>query len=204
MNFLAHLQLAEDTPESRLGSLLGDFVRGYPWDSRYSDAVWTGIVEHRYVDAFTDSHESWQKSRELLPSELRRFAGIIVDIFYDYFLHKHWNQFSPNQSLNEFVETVHVQLREVIGIAPPEAAEAIKSMIRQDWLREYSSLDGIDLTLRRVSHRSPILTPIFDSAQILEKHTEELESHFLEFYPDLAAYMPKVRTQIQEERATSR
>ncbi|MEM8778255.1 MAG: DUF479 domain-containing protein, partial [Cyanobacteria bacterium P01_G01_bin.49] len=28
MNYLAHLLLAEDSPESRLGNLLGDFVKG--------------------------------------------------------------------------------------------------------------------------------------------------------------------------------
>ena len=200
MNFLAHLQLAEDTPESRLGNLLGDFVRGYPWDDRYSDAVWEGIVEHRYVDAFTDSHPSWQKSRDLLPDELRRYAGIIVDIFYDFFLHRHWSRFSPSQGLDDFISEVHEQLESVVMLAPPDAEEAIKTMIRQEWLREYASIEGIDLTLRRVSQRSPILRSIYDSSKILEENLGTFESHFLEFYPELVLDVPKVRAEIKRER----
>lgn len=200
MNFLAHLHLAEPTPASRMGSLLGDFVRGYPWDDRFPEPVWKGIVEHRHVDAFTDSHPSWQKSRDLLPSEMRRFAGIVVDIYYDYFLHRHWEAFSPQESLETFVNSVHSQLEEIKEVAPPEADEAISAMIRQGWLKEYATLEGIDLTLRRVSFRSPILAPIFDAAHLLRENVETLEGHFLEFYPDLVAYMPEVRAQIEAER----
>ncbi|MDF1823288.1 MAG: ACP phosphodiesterase [Verrucomicrobiales bacterium] len=201
MNFLAHLHLAEPTPASRMGSLLGDFVRGYPWDERYPEAVWKGIVEHRHVDAFTDSHPSWQKSREILPSEMRRFAGIVIDIFYDFFLHRYWENFSHGEPLDHFISSVHSQLEAVADVAPPEAAEAIASMIRQGWLKEYATLEGIDLTLRRVSFRSPILEPIFDAAEILQENLEVIESHFLEFYPELQAYMPQLRAEIDAERA---
>ena len=198
MNFLAHLHLAEPTPESRLGNLLGDFVRGYPWDERYSPAVWLGIVEHRSVDAFTDAHPSWQKSRDLLPGSMRRFAGIVIDIFYDYFLHRHWDVFSPEQSLDSFIDEVHGQLEQAMSIAPPEAVKAIESMISQKWLYEYASVEGIDLTLRRVSHRSDILLPIYDAAQILVKNQEEMGSHFLEFYPDLVSYVTEARVLLKE------
>lgn len=204
MNFLAHLHLAEPTPESRLGSLLGDFVRGYPWDDRYSVPIWAGIVEHRFVDAFTDGHPAWQRSRDLLPPEMRRFAGIVVDIFYDYFLHRHWTTFSPEQSLDEFVDSVHGQLAGVLPAAPAGAVEAIEAMISQEWLREYATLDGIDLTLRRVSSRSPVLAPIFGGVGILEGNLDALEAHFLAFYPDLIAYVSEVRAAIRQRGSASR
>lgn len=201
MNFLAHLHLAEHTPESRLGSLLGDFVRGYPWDDRYPEAVWMGIVEHRQVDAFTDQHPSWQKSRDLLPGEMRRYAGIVVDIFYDFFLLRHWNQFSGGETLDHFVKDVHTMLEQVMELAPAEAREAIELMIRQEWLREYATHEGIDLTLKRVSQRSEILAPIHDGASVLVDHLDCMESHFLEFYPDLIAYVEEVREQLRKERS---
>ncbi|MEM6278107.1 MAG: ACP phosphodiesterase [Verrucomicrobiota bacterium] len=199
MNFLSHLHLAEATPESRLGSLLGDFVRGYPWDERYPRPVWQGIMEHRYVDSFTDRHEAWKMSRDLLPRETRRYAGIVVDIFYDFFLHRHWRRFSPDQSLLGFVEEVHDQLTEVLSLAPGEAKGAIEAMIDEKWLLEYGSLDGIDRTLQLVSYRVPILSPIHGAAKLLEGNLERFESHFLEFYPDLVAYVPGVREEIRQE-----
>ncbi|MEM6915898.1 MAG: ACP phosphodiesterase [Verrucomicrobiota bacterium] len=203
MNFLAHLHLAEATPESRLGNLLGDFVRGFPWDERFPTSVWQGIMEHRYVDSFTDRHEVWKRSRDILPREMRRYAGIIVDIFYDFFLHRHWTRFSPEQSLPDFVEEVHSQLSESLALAPQEAKWAIGLMIREEWLQEYASIEGIDRTLYRVSQRAPILLPIRNAVQILEEHTADFESHFLEFYPDLIAYVPEVREDIRKKRVTA-
>lgn len=203
MNFLAHLHLAEKTPESRLGSLLGDFVRGYPWDHRYPEAIWEGIVEHRHVDSFTDCHPSWQKSRDLLPKEKRRYAGIVIDIFYDFFLHRHWSKFSTDESIADFVRDVHHQLSQVMHFAPDEATEAIGLMMEQRWLLEYATYEGIDLTLRRVSERSGILEPIREMASLLDEHEESLEAHFLEFYPDLVLFVDEIRNRIRLERRYS-
>lgn len=203
MNFLAHLHLAEPTPESRLGNLLGDFVKGLPWDDRYAGGVWRGIMEHRHVDAFTDSHESWKRSRDLLPKGLRRYAGIVVDIYYDFFLHRHWSDFSPEEPISDFIESSHSDLISILSTAPPPAREAIRAMISQEWLTEYATLDGIDRTLRRVSHRSPILRSIFDASAALAGHLPDMEEHFLTFYPDLLAYMPRLRTDLARDQETA-
>ncbi len=192
MNFLAHLHLAEPTPDSRLGNLLGDFVKGHPWDERFSDPVWKGVMEHRYVDAFTDSHPVWQQSRELLPSHLRRFAGIIIDIFYDYFLSKHWETFS-DVSLEEAVGTIHGDLEAALHQAPGDAREVIGGMISEEWLLNYRTIPGIEETIDRVSHRSEVLTPVRGSSRMVIPHLDEMEGHFLEFYPDLLAYLDGLR-----------
>jgi acyl carrier protein phosphodiesterase len=199
MNFLAHLHLAEPTPESRLGNLLGDFVKGLPWDERFTVPVWQGIMEHRMVDAFTDSHPAWKESRDLLPEGLRRYAGIVVDIFYDFFLHRHWEKFSPGQSLPDFIASTHKDLREVLDVAPGEASRAIQAMIEQEWLGEYATIEGIDRTLRRVSRRSPILESIFDAAEVLRTELGNLEEHFVVFYPDMLSYVPRMREGLKEE-----
>ncbi|MDF1861272.1 MAG: ACP phosphodiesterase [Verrucomicrobiales bacterium] len=201
MNFLAHLHLAEPTPESRLGNLLGDFVKGLPWDGRYSPEIWMGIMEHRYVDSFTDSHDAWKQSRNLLPGGLRRYAGIVVDIYYDYFLHLHWEQFSDGVPIETFIESAHDDLESILSTAPNQAREAIRAMISQRWLTEYASLEGIERTLHRVSHRSPILHSIFDASEVLARHLPKMEQHFLEFYPDLLDYMAPLRKKLEVDRS---
>ncbi|MEM9283945.1 MAG: ACP phosphodiesterase [Verrucomicrobiota bacterium] len=195
MNFLAHLHLAEPTPESCLGSLLGDFVKGYPWDDRFPPAVWQGIVEHRAVDRFTDTHPEWQKSRDCLPKHLRRYAGIVVDVYYDYCLHAHWAQFSTEESIEQFTERIHGLLRDSLYLAPPEARVAIEMMIREEWLAGYRTVDGVHRTLRRVSLRSPTMLPLSEASFALESRVEELEDHFLGFYPDLIHYMELLRSE---------
>tara|TARA_R110002096_G_scaffold233086_9_gene423105 strand:- start:1295 stop:1891 length:597 start_codon:yes stop_codon:yes gene_type:complete len=193
MNFLAHLHLAEPTPESLLGNLLGDFVKGYPWDNRFPEAVWKGIVEHRAVDAFTDQHPQWKRSRDLLPGHLRRFAGIVVDVYYDFFLHRHWETFSDGSSIDEFILSAHSKLDSALHLAPEESAVVIRQMMQERWLACYGSLDGVESTLFRVSKRSPVMAPVFEASAELRGHVPAMEEHFLQFYPDLIDHVKSFR-----------
>src|ERR1051325_10142199 len=93
MNYLAHLFLAEDDPESLLGNLLGDFVKGAKKDD-YPDSIRRGIELHRKVDRFTDAHRVVRSSLSLISPARRRFAGVLVDIFYDHLLAKDWQIYS--------------------------------------------------------------------------------------------------------------
>jgi acyl carrier protein phosphodiesterase len=59
LNFLAHFHLAKATEGSRIGALLGDFIRSNPESLRTKLPleVIDGIILHRAVDRFTDSYE---------------------------------------------------------------------------------------------------------------------------------------------------
>ncbi len=189
MNFLAHLHVADPTPESRLGNLLGDFVRGLPDDDRFSPEIWHAIKMHRHVDAFTDSDPAWKRSRDRLSPNLRRFAGIVVDVFYDHFLIKNWAQFEPSRTVVDFIAECHDDLRSVMDEAPHEAREVLALMESEGWLISYESISGIDHALYRISHRSPILVPIRNSISELEENFEAMEADFQEFYPRLLAFV---------------
>ncbi|MBW6511249.1 MAG: hypothetical protein K0A93_03900 [Desulfuromonadaceae bacterium] len=52
MNYLVDLYLARPTAADRLGSLLGDDVKG-PLDGRYSTKITAGIVRHRGANDMT-------------------------------------------------------------------------------------------------------------------------------------------------------
>ena len=94
MNYLAHLYLADNTPESWVGAMLGDFVKGAIKD-KYAPIIQYNIELHRRIDAYTDAHPIVRAAKPLIASERRRFAGILLDIFYDHYLAKHWARFSP-------------------------------------------------------------------------------------------------------------
>ncbi|NNE91791.1 MAG: DUF479 domain-containing protein [Verrucomicrobiales bacterium] len=191
MNFLAHLHLADPTPESRLGNLLGDFVRGLPDDDRFPPEIWEGIKLHRHVDAFTDSDPAWKRSRARLKRTKRRFAGIIIDVFYDHFLIRNWSRFEPEREMPDFVADCHAHLDEALHHAPLEAAEVIRRMQREDWLISYSTLEGLDFALQRISRRSAILSPVANSVGELEENFEAMEEDFLEFYPRAIQFAKK-------------
>ena len=81
MNFLAHLLLAGEDPEQRLGSLIADFSRGRleTLAKRYPPGIIRGIAQHRKIDRFTDRHPLLLDSRRRFSLRRRRFAGIITE-----------------------------------------------------------------------------------------------------------------------------
>ena len=84
MNFLAHLYLAKDDDDLMLGALLGDFVRGRRAMWTYPYATREGIRLHRRIDKITDQSSQVKSLRRQFPKEFRRYAGIVIDIAFDY------------------------------------------------------------------------------------------------------------------------
>ncbi len=192
LNYLAHLFLADNTDASRIGNLLGDFTHGTLEDlrTRFPAEVVHGIRMHRAVDRFTDSHQIFKKSRALLAPTRQRFAGIIVDIIFDHFLSIHWDQFCATP-LEDFVQEVYLALD-----AHPEwrvgRLDKGYPWIKKDNLfMRYQTLEGIEVTFKRVSQRGPKLAPIAGGIHDLRDHFGSFERYFLEYFPDLIHFVAK-------------
>jgi len=126
MNCLAHLALGGKEPAGRVGNLLGDFVKGTEESLRkdYPDAVVDGMMVHREIDKFTDSHPDFHKAKSLLPAELQRYAGIIIDIYFDHFLAKNWSKFS-SMPLESYADESIKMLEDHIDILPERLKSAL-------------------------------------------------------------------------------
>ena len=190
MNYLAHLLLADDSDASRIGNLLGDFTRGPISDleKQFPAEVIRGIKMHRAVDRFTDSHPIFRKARTLLAPERRRFAGIIIDIFYDHFLCVHWKDYSQ-VPLSKFIESVYQALDAHPEWRAGRLAKAFPMMRDEDWLTRYATTEGVDDILQRVSRRSPRITKIAESIHDLQENYTAFETHFKHFMPDLLEFV---------------
>ena len=105
MNYLAHLFLASDKGNARLGGLLADFVRGDA-KRQYSADIQFEIHMHKLIDAYTDSHPVVLNAKKLVEEKKRRYMGIVLDIFYDHKLAHNWNMYS-DISLFEFTQRAY-------------------------------------------------------------------------------------------------
>lgn len=183
MNHLAHLFLAPDSELHRVGSLLGDFARGL--DSQaLSPALHEGLRHHLSVDAFTDQHPDVIASKRLFSSQRRRFAGVALDILYDHYLLRHWHRFS-SMDVDDFIDQVYAELRNHRKVMPEKMQTVTGQIVRYDWFRSYQSLDNIGFALDRVANRIRFRHSFNGIIEEIENHDEELEAHFLSFFPDL-------------------
>jgi acyl carrier protein phosphodiesterase len=187
MNWLAHLLLSEPNVESRLGNLLADIVKGTARQELNSH-IQRGIACHLVIDKFTDSHLVVQRSKQRINSSYRRFAGVLVDVFYDHFLAKNWLQYS-HISLDEFTAEIYKSFQAYQGQIPPLVREVISRVAAEDWLGSYRNVSGVENGLLRISRRLSrrrnkilSLTPAISELII---HYDALEYDFQEFFPQL-------------------
>ena len=191
MNWLAHLLLAEPNPEARLGNLLGDLVKGKQRQTLNIN-LQRGLECHQAIDIFTDKHPTVKCSKQRIDSEYRRFAGILIDVFYDYILATNWQDYS-NIPLTEFTSTIYTSWSDRLSSLPVYPQGVIRRLIAEDWLSSYSTLEGIELTLARISYRlnrrskrNYDLTPAI--AQLTYNYLL-LEQDFQQFFPQLQLYV---------------
>lgn len=192
MNWLAHLLLAESDPELRLGNLLGDLIKGEERETLNAN-LRRGLKCHQAIDIFTDSHHIVRCSKQRLNGEYRRFAGILIDVFYDHILAKNWHDYCQIP-LTEFTSTVYKSWDNYLIDLPLYPQQVILRMIAEDWLGSYIYLQGVEQTLRRISwklnrrnqKRQFDLTP---AIALLQDNYSQLQQDFQLFFPQLQSHI---------------
>jgi len=202
VNFLAHLYLSDGQRDLILGNMIADFISP-PMETGYAKGVIEGIRLHRQIDAFTDSHPVFRRSKSRISSRFRLLKGIMVDLFYDHFLARHWNAYHP-LALEDFCEE-HYQLLEAHTAQLPERLAYILPYMRsQNWLVSYRDVSGIQEAFRGLSRRISRKNNLAEGVSELRDNYPELEVDFLQFFPELQAFCREWRANGDQRIANSR
>jgi acyl carrier protein phosphodiesterase len=194
MNYLAHLFLAGRTAESMLGNLAGDFVKGALGD-RFTPGVRQGIVEHRKIDEFTDTHPAVASFRRVIGAEQGHYSRVISDVFFDHFLSRHWSDYSA-ETRDEFLRRVFDTLDPHIDDMPGHLRFVYPRMRDGGWLESYADPRGIETALRNLSRRFSRAPRLETAVHLLDDARDELLAHFREFFPDAIAYVKTIRSRV--------
>jgi acyl carrier protein phosphodiesterase len=186
MNFLAHLYLAERQPDALLGSLMGDFVKG-PLEGRFSPELTRALAQHRKVDAFTDAHPIVRASRGRVAPARRRFAGILVDVFYDHFLALHWEDYA-DEPLEAFTREVYSLLRTREAILPERLRLIAPLMAQLDWLGSYRRVEAVHVALDRMGERLKRGNALLGAGEELTANYAGLQADFRAFFPEVVRF----------------
>ena len=187
MNYLAHLYLADHTGTSLAGSLMGDVVRG-PLEGRYPPGIEHGIRLHRHVDSFTDAHPVVRAAKARLQPPYRRYAGILLDVYFDHCLARLWDQYHP-QPLEKFARAAYRKLmREGLGLGHPGFLLRLSYLRSRNLLLSYRELSGIEHALQGLSTRLSRANPLASGLVALNPHYTALENDFRVFFPELVRF----------------
>ena len=181
MNHLAHFLLCPVDDEARAGTLIADFARGNDL-SAFTPKVELGIRLHRRIDSVTDSSAAVILLKPLVEAPLRRYAGILFDVFFDYALLREWDAFHP-ESAATFKAGVYASLARSEIQMPLQVRSTSARMRAHDALSSCSTHAGCVRTLARISAR--LKRPVDLSAGV-----ETLVQHEAQIVAALHAVLP--------------
>jgi acyl carrier protein phosphodiesterase len=185
VNYLVHLYLSDDDPLCRLGNLMGDFVKGPLGQYDYPHRLLEGVRQHRAVDTLAQVHTVVRRSRARLDDRFGHTKGILVDVFYDHFLSKNWEEWGLG-SLKAFAEIGYGLLKSHRDILPDAFRPVARRMIRYDWLRAYRDPETIRFVLERIAGRLTRSNLLAQGHQELVRCGRGLESDCHDFLVSVA------------------
>ena len=184
VNFLAHSYFGFNDSALITGQFCGDFVRGSNL-SQFPAQVERGIRLHRHLDSFTDAHPALLSARGDKVTEVsRRLSGIVIDVLFDHYLARHWNEISK-LSLEQHAHTVQLALQEHEQYLPPRLRRFMVLLHNESILQNSIYLESIELTLARIASRSSTFAALALTTAQLAPISDRLSEPFKMFFPDL-------------------
>jgi acyl carrier protein phosphodiesterase len=187
MNHLAHALLAGDDEALQLGGMLGDFVHGRPDAMRLPLRVISGIRLHRAIDVYTDAHPEVLAAKALLPSPYRRYAGILLDMWFDHCLARDFPQWSA-QPLQEYSGALRALLWQQDALLPP-ALRCFRGYMEAHGLPAAYADDAVlGEALGGIGQRLSRANPLASALPVLQQREAELQERFEAFFPQLREF----------------
>lgn len=200
MNFLAHTYLSGCNEEIIVGNFMGDYVKGRNY-MNFPEQVKKGILVHRDIDTFTDMHMITKSSKLLVAPKYQKYAGIVIDIFYDHFLASLWDNYST-LPLHEFVNRTYDLLKRNYKVLPESIKNWFPTFLENNWMMAYTTIDGIELVLDRMSENTSLPNHAAYAVEVLSDQYETFQDNFLEFFPTIVGFIEeKYKIEISTQRA---
>ena len=180
MNFLAHIYLSGDNKEVIIGNFIADGIKGKKY-KQYPLQIQRGILLHRGIDTFTDQHPTVRKSTARLHKNYGHYSGVIVDILYDHFLAKNWENYHE-QPLDEYVQDFYKLLNSEYELLPSRIQFMMPFMISDNWLLSYATIPGIGKILEQMNRRTKYKSNMNLAVVELKQYYSEFEDEFTSFF----------------------
>lgn len=188
MNYFAHLVLAQPTVESTVGNLLGDFAKGVD-RTALAAGIDAGLINHRAVDRFTDSHPAIQELKQGFVSKRRRFAGIALDVYFDHLLMEYWHQFD-SRPLDTVIETFYRRMTDGQTIMPNSRMRSTtERMVEYDWFGSYREIDSVAHALDRIASRIRFENNFDNVIVDILANQKNIDTVFIDFFPQLKKHI---------------
>lgn len=192
MNHLAHAVLAGDEPGVVVGSLLGDFWRG-ALDPRWNEAIARGVRLHRRTDVVTDAHPEVAALRRRFDPTLRRYAGILLDVWFDHVLARDFVRYAGEDAAPRLAR-IYASLELLPEPAPPAYALFVARTLRHRTLSRYEDPAWIEQVYEAISLRLAHANPVAHAYDAVAALDGPITRGFARLWPELVELAARARS----------
>ena len=165
---------------------MADSIKGKKY-LKYSKDIQKGIILHRAIDYYTDTHPIVKVGVQRLFPIYGHYSGIIIDIFYDHFLAANWKNYSEIP-LKKYTLKFYQLLEENIETLPAKVRNFMPYMIKDNWLLSYAEIEGIDQVLAGMNRRTGSKSGMNLATKELKQYYPEFQQEFERFFEDLIKF----------------
>ncbi len=183
MNFLAHIYLSGNNHELMIGNFIADMLRGKQI-YEYEKGILDGITLHKLIDEYTDDHDIVKECVEIIRPSQGRYATVVVDIMFDHFLAKNWDDYHV-ESLDAYANYVYQTMESNYAILPDKFQLMLPKMKSENWLSQYQYMEGMQKAFEGMSRRTSFKSNMAVAADDLQENYDELEDRFKFFFNDV-------------------
>ena len=183
MNYLAHMYLSCSDEDLIIGNMLVDMMnikRLRELPKQYHK----GFDLHRLIDQFTDEHPLVKEATLKLRDNHRKYAPVVIDIFYDYVLSNEWSRYS-GEDIQEFCNGIYEVLEKHLKNLPEDIVIRLERMINSNFLMTCSSPDAIRNVFNIIDGRARFTNSFSLATDDLLGDYEYYRNNFYKFFPDM-------------------
>ena len=185
MNYLAHSFLSFSIEPVLFGQFIADDIKGNKWQ-QFDSTIQQGILMHRFIDNFTDSHPLVLELKKQMHPFLGKFSGVVLDVLFDHVLSQKWQLYSE-QTRESWINTTYFQLGQRRLEMSEKRQFIIDKMIEHDWMNMYMTQEGTAEILNQMGRRIAFSNTLKDSFNVYIRNEKDIISTFDVFFPQIVS-----------------
>ncbi len=189
MNYLAHAFLSFGDKDILTGNMIADHVKGKIALDQFPEGIKQGVIMHRKIDEFTDTHPATLRGKLLFREDFGLYAGPIMDTLYDHYLANDPKYFANEEALLAFTQATYALLNENSRYFPEKFAGYFPHMKEHNWLYNYRHIKGIERSLNGLARRALYMPPIAKAYEIFVAHYYTLNQCYYELIDDINTFV---------------
>lgn len=185
MNYLAHMYLSCSDEDLIVGNMLVDMMnvkRLRELPIQYHK----GFELHRLIDSYTDEHPMVKDAVLKLRVNHRKYAPVVIDIFYDYVLSLEWERYS-GENIQDFCNNIYGVIKKHLHNLPEDIVGRLNKMITSNFLMTCSSPEAIRGVFNIIDGRARFTNSFSMATDDLLEDYEYYRDNFYKFFPNMIA-----------------